>query len=79
MDPSENVLKSDSGKSFVKYFPPNVTAVIQPIDQGVIPTMQSHVRGSLLQNYVNEGSDFKMLWKKLSLMPYMRCHMPGVW
>jgi hypothetical protein len=20
-----------------------------------------------------------MLWKKLSLMPYMRCHMPGVW
>jgi hypothetical protein len=32
---SENVLKSDNGKIVVKYLPPNVTALIKPLDGGV--------------------------------------------
>lgn len=34
--PNENILRSDDGKIFVKYLPPNVTSLIQPMDQGVI-------------------------------------------
>jgi hypothetical protein len=34
--PSENGLKSDTGKLFVKYLPSAVTTLIQVINQGVI-------------------------------------------
>jgi hypothetical protein len=34
--PNEDILKSEDGNIFVKYLPPNVTAMIQPMDQGVI-------------------------------------------
>lgn len=30
--PNESLLKSNDGKIFVKYLPPNVTALIQPMD-----------------------------------------------
>lgn len=44
--PSEALLKSDDGKIFVIYLPPNVTALIQPMDQGVIAGL---IRSTKLQ------------------------------
>jgi hypothetical protein len=66
--PVENVVKSEYSKLFVKYFPHNVTALIQPLDQGVIATTKRHYRGNLVQKHVNEGNSLKMFWKKLSLL-----------
>ncbi|XP_036598361.1 jerky protein homolog-like [Trichosurus vulpecula] len=66
--PNENVLRSDDGQIFVKYLPPNVASLIQPMDQGVIAVMKRHYRAGLLQNNLEEGNDLKMFWKKLTLL-----------
>ncbi|XP_064421026.1 jerky protein homolog-like [Latimeria chalumnae] len=66
--PNENVLRSNDGKIFVKYLPPNVTALIQPMDQGVIATMKRHYRAGILQKHVDEGNDLKTFWKKLMVL-----------
>jgi hypothetical protein len=39
--PNEDILKSIDGNIFVKYLPPNVTALIQLMDQGVIQNMKT--------------------------------------
>jgi hypothetical protein len=39
--PNEDILKSEGGNIFVKYLPPNMTALIQPMDQGVIQNMKT--------------------------------------
>jgi hypothetical protein len=39
--PSEDILKSEGGNIFVKYLPPNVTTLIQLMDQGVIRNMKT--------------------------------------
>uniref|UniRef100_H3AS01 HTH CENPB-type domain-containing protein n=1 Tax=Latimeria chalumnae TaxID=7897 RepID=H3AS01_LATCH len=64
--PNENVLRSNDGKIFVKYLLPNVTALIQPMDQGVIATMKRHYRAGILQKH--EGNDLKTFWKKLTVL-----------
>ncbi|XP_027696752.1 jerky protein homolog-like [Vombatus ursinus] len=57
--PSEGLLKSEDGNIFVKYLPPNVAALIQPMDQGVIACMKRHYRTGLLRKHVQEGHDMK--------------------
>jgi len=37
--PSEEELMSDDGKIMAKFLPPNVTALIQPMDQGVLESI----------------------------------------
>lgn len=66
--PPELTLKSSDGQIFVKYLPPNVTALIQPMDQGVIATMKRHYRSGLLQIVSDEHSDLKTFWKNLTLL-----------
>lgn len=66
--PNENVLKSDDGQIFVKYLPPNVTALIQPMDQGVIAAMKKVYRGNLLQKHIDEGSNLKMFLKQFTVL-----------
>jgi hypothetical protein len=42
--PNEDILRSEDENIFVKHFPPNVTALNQPMDQGVIQNMKTHYR-----------------------------------
>jgi hypothetical protein len=60
--PSENVKKSDA-KLFVKCLPPNVTALIQPMD---CHNEKSSQEKSSVET-VDEGNDLRMFWKKLCL------------
>jgi hypothetical protein len=72
--PNENVLKSDNVKLSVKDLPPNVTTLIQPMDQGTIATTERHYR-----QHVDKSNDLKMFLKKLFVgCHYMTCHMPGI-
>jgi hypothetical protein len=64
----ENAPKSDNGKLFVKYLPPNVTILVQPMDQRVTATMNRCNRRIILQNHSDEGSDLDIFWKRLSLL-----------
>ncbi|XP_028933999.1 jerky protein homolog-like [Ornithorhynchus anatinus] len=64
--PNEGLLKSEDGNIFVKYLPPNVAALIQPMDQGVIACMKRHYRTGLLRKHVQEGRDIKSFWNNLT-------------
>ena len=66
--PNESLLRSDDGNIFVKYFPANVTALIQPMDQGVISSMKRIYRSNLLQKYIDEGNDLTCFWKSFSIL-----------
>ena len=50
--PNEEILKSEDGNTFVKYLSQNVTADIQPIDQGVIQNLETTYRRNLLLKLV---------------------------
>ena len=47
--PEEDVLVSDDGLVIAKFLPPNVTSLIQPMDQGVLESMKRRYKRSLLQ------------------------------
>lgn len=66
--PSEASLKSDDGKIFVKYLPPNVTALIQPMDQGVIASFKKMYRTDVLRKLIEEENDLKTFLKKFTIL-----------
>ena len=51
--PGESVFKSENGNFFVKFLPPNVTALFQPMDQGVIASIKK------IQNKLTEKKDLR--------------------
>ncbi|XP_043465305.1 jerky protein homolog-like [Leptopilina heterotoma] len=58
--PNESTLRS--GNIIVKFFPPNVTSIGQPMDQGVLETFKRHYRRYLLQKILEKctaGSTLK--------------------
>ncbi|XP_050523014.1 jerky protein homolog-like [Daktulosphaira vitifoliae] len=61
-------LKSEDGNIFVKFLPPNVTALIQPMDQGVIASIKKNYRTSLLKKRIEEGNDLKSFWKDYTIL-----------
>ena len=61
--PEELELKSKDGNIFAHFFPPNVTALIQPMDQGVIASIKKKCRTKLLQKRIEEGDDLKTFLK----------------
>ena len=61
-------LKSEDGKIFVAYLPSNLTALIQPIDKGVISSMKRIYRCNLLQKYIDEGHNLTFFWKQFTLL-----------
>lgn len=66
--PSEDQLKSDDGKIITLFFPPNVTPLLQPMDQNVIRLTKLHYRSSLLSTIIrNDSDDVKGLIKNLTL------------
>lgn len=64
--PDAEQLKSEDGNIFVAYFPPNVTSIAQPMDQGVIETMKRLYRKNLMLQLLGED-DFMVFWKSLNL------------
>lgn len=66
--PGENVLKSTDGNFFASYLPPNVTALIQPMDQGVIAAMKKIYRTNLLLKKFEEGYDLQSFWEDFTIL-----------
>lgn len=54
--PDASQLVSDDGRIVVMYMPPNVTALIQPMDQNVIRITKLHYRSSLLAMVLSDPS-----------------------
>ena len=52
--PNAEDLVSDDKKIFVKYLPPNVTALIQPMDQGVLKALKLRYKRKLLRRLLIE-------------------------
>ena len=50
--PEEDKLVSDDGKIIAKFLPPNVTSLIQPMDQGVIQTLKKRYKKKLLRGLI---------------------------
>lgn len=50
--PNEEELKSSDGKIITKFLPPNVTSLIQPMDQEVLQTIKSCYRRKILEKLV---------------------------
>lgn len=49
--PSDFELKSADGNFIAKFLSPNVTALIQPMDQGVIAALKKYYRGELSDTF----------------------------
>ena len=62
------LLRSNDGQIVVKYLPPNVTALIQPMDQGVIASVKRNYWSSILRKFIEEGNDLKTFFKGLSVL-----------
>ena len=54
--PSEKVLISLDGTITVKFLPPNVTAILQPTDQGVIQSIKRVYRKSIQRDFVTQST-----------------------
>ena len=50
--PNDEELVSDVVKIIAKYFPPNVTALIQPMDQGLLESIKRVYRKYILRGFV---------------------------
>ena len=44
--PSMSTLQSNDGKVVTKFLPPNTTSLIQPMDQGILESMKSYLKGN---------------------------------
>ena len=53
---SEDELISADGKITAKFLPPNVTALIQPMDQGVLESIKRVYRKSILRDLVSQST-----------------------
>jgi hypothetical protein len=53
--PSESQLISEDGQIFVHYLPPNVTSLIQPMDQGVISSLKRRYKKIFLRFLLEEN------------------------
>ena len=69
--PGEEELVSSDGKVMVKFLPPNVTSLIQPMDQGVLVSIKRRYRSKILQELVlndNSGVSIIDFLKKIDIL-----------
>nr|CAH7742579.1 unnamed protein product [Callosobruchus chinensis] len=59
--PTAELLKRENGQFKTTFLPPNVTSLLQPMDQSVIETMKRHYRRQLLSKLLIEGAEDKEL------------------
>ena len=50
--PSEDELVLADGKITAEFLPPNVTALVQPIDKGVLESIKKVYRKSVLRDFI---------------------------
>jgi hypothetical protein len=68
--PSMSILTSEDGNIFVLYLPPNVTSIVQPMNQGVMETMKSlykKKKKKMTLNLFELDHDLSTFWKYLSI------------
>lgn len=65
--PNENELKSEDGAIVAMFMPPNVTPLIQPMDQNVIRITKLLYRNSLLAAIFSDERDLAASIKKITL------------
>ncbi|XP_017481706.1 PREDICTED: jerky protein homolog-like [Rhagoletis zephyria] len=65
--PNEDTLRSEDGLIRVMFMPPNVTPLIQPMDQNAIRITKLHYRNSLLAAIFSDDCDLIQSLKKISL------------
>ncbi|XP_045473872.1 jerky protein homolog-like [Harmonia axyridis] len=61
--PNENELETEDGQIFVRYLPPNVTSLLQPMDQGVIEACKRRFRKIMLRLLLESDCSLKEFWK----------------
>ena len=60
---------SDDGFIVTKLLPPNVTSLIQPMDQGVLESMKQRYRISLLQDLLlSQDKDIVTFLKEINML-----------
>lgn len=69
--PPADELKSKDGMIFVIFMPPNVTPLIQPLDQNVLRLTKLYYRNSLLSSVVSSDQPIGEALKKLTLKDAM--------
>lgn len=69
--PSAETLNRENGKFTVKFLPPNVTSILQPMDQSVIETLKRFYRKQLLRRLLsadnNEIETVLQFYKEINL------------
>jgi hypothetical protein len=65
--PSAEELKTPDGKIFVMFMPPNVTPLIQPMDQNVLRLTKLYYRNSLLTSIILKKNNIAEALKSLTL------------
>jgi len=69
--PDEEDLISKDGKVIVKYLPANVTALIQPMDQGVLETLKRRYKRKILEELIlrdEEGKSIPDFLKSINML-----------
>lgn len=65
--PDEELLRSEDGQICAMYLPPNVTPIIQPMDQNVIQTIKSCYKKSLLYTVLSKDGNVVQALKETNL------------
>lgn len=76
--PPAEELKSNDGKIFVMFMPPNVTPLIQPMDQNVLRLTKLQYRNSLLSFLVAGDQPLAEALKKITLKDAV-IHLAAAW
>lgn len=70
--PKQETLERENGRFRVQYLPPNVTALIQPMDQAVMATLKKRYRKTILeQRLINFQGTVKEFLKKFTIKDAM--------
>lgn len=76
--PPATELRTKDGMIFVKFLPPNVTSLIQPIDQNVLRLTKLYYRNSLLSSVVSTEEGMAAALSKISLKDAI-IHLAAAW
>ena len=55
--PDESELVLSDGKVFAKFFPPNVTSLIQPMDQGIFASIKRRYKRKILEEFLFQDDE----------------------
>ena len=66
--PDEESLTSSDGLVTAKFLPPNVTSLIQPMDQGVLESLKRRYRKSLMRDILlSDNQDIVTFLKSINM------------